>query len=43
VADAPQNPGESRAPEAALPTNDCRHGDDMIGVSGVPHPEKEAE
>jgi hypothetical protein len=43
VADTPKNPGERRASNSALATNDSCDGDNMIGVGGVPHSEKEAE
>ena len=43
MTDAPENSCPGRASDAALPTDDCGHGDDMIGVGRVPHAEKESE
>src|SRR6266508_1841986 len=43
VTDAPKNSGDGRVPDVALPADDCRHCDDVIGIGRVTHPEKKTE
>src|SRR5258705_10788681 len=38
---APQNPDEGRFGNGAFATNDGGNGDDVVGVSGMAHPQKE--
>src|SRR5258708_18612612 len=38
---APQNPNEGRLGIRAFATNDGGNGDDVVGVSGMAHPQKE--
>src|SRR5712671_808375 len=41
MTDAPQNPNEGRLSNGAFATNDGGNGDDVVGVSGMAHPQKE--
>src|SRR5258705_4935951 len=41
MTDAPQNPDEGRFSNGAFATNDGGNGDDVVGVSGMAHPQKE--
>src|SRR5882762_1902097 len=41
MADSPQNPNEGRLSNRAFATNDGGNGDDVVGVSGMAHPQKE--
>src|SRR6267154_6783593 len=41
MTDAPQNPNEGRLSNGAFAANDGGNGDDVVGVSGMAHPQKE--
>ena len=43
MAETPERPDRRGLQYAALPADDGRHRDDMIGIGGVPHPEKESQ
>src|SRR5215469_3246294 len=43
MATAPKNADQAGFQDGTLPADDCRNGNDMVGIGGVAHPEKKTD